>query len=95
MQPQHIYRVQWTEEAARIRDSIEGDRKRYLLEGVELLAADPFHEQSRAMNASGTLRKAIVTDGILAEYDVVAEVAVIIFIELFDSMSALRPADPA
>lgn len=95
MQPRHTYRVQWTEEAARVRDSIDAERKRYLLEGVEILAADPFHEQSRPMNASGTLRKAILTDGILAEYDVIAEVAVIIFIELFDSMTALRPADPA
>jgi hypothetical protein len=89
-----LYRVDFTEAAAEVRDSLPAERRAMLDRGVRVLARDPFNKTATGpIGADDSYRKAYVAPGLVLEYTVVAQVLVVIVMQLFDETAYLIDLD--
>ncbi|GAA4949257.1 hypothetical protein GCM10023205_07030 [Yinghuangia aomiensis] len=89
-----LYRVDFTEAAAEVRDSLPAERRAMLDRGVRVLARDPFNKTATGpIGPDDSYRKAYVAPGLVLEYTVVAQVLVVIVMQLFDETAYLIDQD--
>lgn len=76
--------IDYTTRAIAALDSMTADRAAEVRRGIEKLKDKPRHPVSYAMNEEGTLRKAMVREGVMVEYVILDALILIVVLEIFD-----------
>lgn len=76
--------IDYTTRAVAALDSMAADRASEVRRGIEKLKDKPYHPVSYAVNEEGTLRKAMVREGVLVEYAVFETLILVVILEVFD-----------
>lgn len=78
------YRVDFTETAAAVRDSLPAERQEQLARGVRVLSRNPYHKASAPIGPHPESRKAMVAESLLVEYGVLDGVMVVVVVTVLD-----------
>ncbi|MFE5324972.1 type II toxin-antitoxin system RelE/ParE family toxin [Embleya sp. NPDC056575] len=87
--PSGPYRVEYTETAAAVRDSLPPERRAQLTKALQVLARDPYTKASAPIGPDDDTRQAMVAPGLLIEYGVLRGVMVVVVVTVLDGMEFL------
>ncbi|WP_424644548.1 type II toxin-antitoxin system RelE family toxin [Embleya sp. AB8] len=91
--PSGPYRVEYTETAAAVRDSLPPERREQLAKALRVLARDPYTKASAPIGPDDDTRQAMVAPALLIEYGVLRGVMVVVVVTVLDGMEFLGEAD--
>ncbi|MFJ8162327.1 type II toxin-antitoxin system RelE/ParE family toxin [Streptomyces sp. NPDC096136] len=80
------YRVEFTESAAAVRDTLPAERRAQLARGIRVLARDPYTKYSAPIGPDDYSRKAMVAESLLIEYGILEGVMIVIVVAVLDDM---------
>lgn len=82
------YRVEYTESAATIRDSLPEERQQLLARGLRVLGRDPYAVPvSAQIGPDEHARKAMVAPMLLIEYTVSQGLMIVVVVSILDDMA--------
>lgn len=84
-----LYAVKFSEDAARVRDSLPADRRTLLERGLELLVRDPRPEISVPLSKDESTRSLALTQNIAIEYFVSDGLLMVLVIHVVDFTQVL------
>jgi hypothetical protein len=84
-----LYAVKFSEDAARVRDSLPGERRELLERGLEVLARGPRPEISVAISKGESTRSLALTKNIGIEYLVSDGLLMVLVIHVVDFTQVL------
>ncbi|GAA4699819.1 hypothetical protein [Streptomyces buecherae] len=84
-----LYAVKFTEEAARVRDELPGDRRALLERGLTVLAQDPQPKISVPISGDETTRSLALTPNIGIEYLVSDGLLLVLVVHVVDFTQVL------
>ncbi|WP_424215845.1 hypothetical protein ACN20G_27225 (plasmid) [Streptomyces sp. BI20] len=87
------YRVEYTESAAAVRDTLPRERREQLSRGLRVLARDPYTKASAQIGPHEDSRKAMVAPSLLIEYGVLQGVMVVVVVSVLDDMEFIAAAE--
>lgn len=76
--------LDYTTRAVAALDSMAPERAAEVRRGIDKLKEKPYHEVSYAMNEDGTLRRAMVREGVMVQYVILESIILIVVLEVFD-----------
>lgn len=85
--------IDYSVRAMQALDSMSEERASEVRRGIDKLKDKPRHPVSYAMNDDGTLRKAMVREGVLVEYIIIEQLILIVVLEIFDVTGYLDEDD--
>lgn len=83
------YSVEFTERAARVRDSLPADRRDLLERGLAILVTDPRHKLSHPVSGDETTREIALSRNLVIEYVISDGKVVVLLVTVIDLTDVL------
>ncbi|GHB50444.1 MULTISPECIES: hypothetical protein [Streptomyces] len=83
------YSVEFTERAARVRDSLPAERREVLDRGLAILVADPRHKLSHAVGGDESTREIALSRNLFVEYVISDGKLVVLLLTVIDLTDVL------
>ncbi|MET8562163.1 hypothetical protein ABZV75_16795 [Streptomyces flaveolus] len=83
------YGVEFTERAARVRDSLPADRREVLERGLAILVTDPRHKLSHPVGGDEATREIALSRNLFVEYVISDGKLVVLVLTLIDLTDVL------
>ena len=83
------YSVEFTERAARVRDSLPAERREMLERGLAILLTDPRHRLSHSVGADESTREVALSRNLFVEYVISDGKVVVLVVTVIDLTDVL------